>query len=88
MNYGIDGVYGNNCKAFVRRVCREEGWGELLFTVNERTLAAAPGLTLVKNGQLLNDQSGDRGPTPEELRDIVFANACSGDIVQMYWHKT
>ena len=39
-------------------------------------------------GQWLNNQSGNRGPTAEELRDTVFANARSGDIVQMHWYGT
>ena len=105
--YGDDGyiisdissenVYGNNCKAFVRRVCRDEGRGRLGSTnydeiygdsrlINGTTPAEGLQWTLV--GKWLNDERGERGPTAEELRDTVFANARSGDIVQMHWYGT
>ena len=82
-----DKYYGGNCIYFVRHVCLSEDRNELpKYTGGaHRELV---GLTVIEGGQWLNDVHGDervnRGPTSAEVK-AVFANAQSGDVVQMHW---
>ena len=82
-----DRYYGGNCIYFVRHVCLSEDRGELP-KYNGGAHRELNGLTPIEGGQWLNDVHGDervnRGPTSAEVK-AVFANAQSGDVVQMHW---
>lgn len=85
LEQGVDANFGRNCKYFVRYVCYSEDRGYLPSNNGDRELS---GLTVREGGQWLNDEHNNTGPSAEELRDVIFAHAHPGDVVQMYWFET